>query len=194
MLLLRERKNTNTGWYWRFLDWAFNFCVSETNDEIPATRSSGLLIHRIDSVKDIEAKLIQHQIYLQKEHESLHREVMSDNSIAKILFLPHGRCCSWINRTGHGALFRNADPWWRTVGNGRNSKVLAKQSKVVSVHMTIFRKMIKIEIIYDEGVSFLVSFPLVTLGHFHRIQIVPYPDEATYSINDWCRGGRCDHH
>lgn len=80
----RERRNIedpvsrvkrSKGWFWRKIEWAFDFGTNDSDEGMFHDRSAGIVVHTIEGVKAAESSLVRHENLLQEEISKLHREV-----------------------------------------------------------------------------------------------------------------------
>lgn len=190
-----SRRKREVGFFWRFLAWAFSLGGSESNEDLPKDKSAGLIIHTVDAVKKVEGKILYHENLLEKEFERLSEEVgyqrkrgfyQDINAVEAQIHRASDAILQHIERivevyTNHPIL----DEELFKILKGVNTQVLIKGAKLPEISFVQLKELCIIEMEYRDQITFLVTIPLISLTHFQRMLVTPFPDLATRSIGNF---------
>lgn len=187
----QSRAKREVGFFWKLLSWAFSLGGSDSNDELLHPRSAGVLSHALRSIKNVEESLTKHDRMLTDEFDRLAREVLyqgknsNRNAIESQLTRASIAVRDYIRNImvkydNHGI----TDAEFLLMKQSIDSMVLGKQAKVPDLHLDHLKPLLTFENRYEQKLIISVGFPLVSLNEYHRITIVPFPDEKTQVIID----------
>jgi hypothetical protein len=185
------RHRRDEGWVWRAFRYLFSF-GGNTVENVPHERTSGVLIHTVESIKQMEKKLVDHENLLGNEFVRLHRIV--DQQISKsteesfqILDAQFHRIstaiidyCSRIKKPyGENPV---SDSDLMELEREINARVHEKGVKTIPVHLPQLKKILDYRLLYNGSLTLVIGFPLVGFDVFSRVSILPFPDKKTRSI------------
>lgn len=183
------------GWVWRFFEWAFSFGTNDANPDLKHDRSSGVVYHTINSIKNVEQAVVKHAAEVTNEFEALYKEIdyqasrgaeVDGNIVYTRLHIFHTNVIHYVNEVmisfnSHPIEDEELYELIRKV----DIQVLAKGAQVPILPLDQLKSFITYDFLYNITLTIAVGFPLVSLDHFQRITIVPLPDMEKELIADF---------
>lgn len=189
------RKKRDDGWFWRLIHWAFDFGTSDINNSLNHDRSSGAIIHTVESVKNMGKTLVRNENMMDLEIRRLHREInyqrvrgndLDRNAVETQFHRASDIILHYINRVmlPYEENPINSEELIEIVKKV-DLQVINKNARVPSLHISDLKRLIKIKYHYERSVVYSIELPLVSFDSFHRMVVVPFPDQKTNSIRNF---------